>query len=161
MFTRFFALALTLLTLSPFSALASEITGTLTAGSGESAQTSGAVTSAPPGNSLSGTVSNPTPPPPPTPPPSGNGSGGNGPIGPISNNPTIVPGGTPIPAGSVLGNSTQNVPPQPAPATSGTPGVPNTGAGGDALTVLLTLFASGISALLGIALLRRDLDWLG
>ena len=97
---------------------------------------SGTVTSSP-GGSLSGTVTAPS---------SGGGGGGGGVSG--SNGPpasggsggggggAIIPTGVSTPPGQVLG------------ATTGptTPGVPNTGAGGNAIEVLLLLIVSGTIA---------------
>ncbi len=66
---------------------------------------------------------------------------------PIPTPPTNPYAGIP-PAGSPI-------PTTPTPTPGGTPGLPNTGTGGDAALTLLILTGSGLGILLGIAYMRR------
>jgi hypothetical protein len=103
-------------------AFASEITGTLSAGTGNTVSGTVATSS---GGGISGTVVAPS---------SGGGGGGSSSGGSSSG------GGS---SGSVLGTTTSSV-----------PGIPNTGAGGDAAETTLMLVASAIAALAGLGYLR-------
>lgn len=116
---------------------ASEITGTLTGGAGatsSSGSLSGTVATSS-GGSLSGTVVAP----PTTSTGGGGGGGGGGGAGSIGIFPTTTSTTTTTP-GSVLGTST--------------PGLPNTGAGGNWLETMLALIASAAIGISGIAYLK-------